>query len=123
VRDGAVSVDAQNTGGALVFMTFGKHRGKRLEDIPGDYLLWCLDNMGNLSPTLRRGIEDVLGVNQALPLKIPETVRNKVRETIKTWYRHASRKYHPDHGGNNDKQIVVNDCYETLVRAIESELV
>jgi hypothetical protein len=106
-----------------VFMPFGKHRGRRIDEIPPNYLLWCLDNMNNLSPTLRRAMEDVLGVNQACPVKIPETVRNKVREVAKTWYRRASLKYHPDHGGNTDRQIVVNECYESLVRAIESELV
>jgi hypothetical protein len=62
------------------------------------------------------------GSQQALPVKIPETGRSKVREAVKTWYRRASLKCQPDHGGNTDTQIIVNDCYESLVRAIESEL-
>lgn len=38
-------------------MPFGKHRGEDLEDIPDDYLVWILDNLDDLSPTLRRAIE------------------------------------------------------------------
>ncbi len=36
-------------------MPFGKHAGKRLAEIPRDYLLWCLDNVprNNIQKTLK----------------------------------------------------------------------
>ncbi len=99
-----------------MIMPFGKHKGKRLDEVPPNYLLWALDNMDRLSPTLRSAMEDVLEVRAHPPV---DTV-SAVCGAIKTWYRHASRKYHPDHGGSNEKQIVVNDCYESLVESIKS---
>lgn len=28
-------------------LTFGKHKGKRLRDVPITYLAWCMDNLEN----------------------------------------------------------------------------
>ena len=47
-----------------ITMSFGKHRGKALSEIPVDYLLWCLDNMTALSRHLRRAIETVVEESQ-----------------------------------------------------------
>ena len=38
-------------------LTFGKHRGKRLDQIPAGYLTWCLEEMANLYPETRLAIE------------------------------------------------------------------
>ncbi len=38
-------------------MPFGKHKGKRLVDVPADYLLWCYENLTNLSKDLKEYIE------------------------------------------------------------------
>ena len=38
-------------------MPFGKHRGEYLEDIPTDYLRWCVEKLDNLSAGLRQDIE------------------------------------------------------------------
>ena len=43
-------------------MTFGKHKGTPLEHIPPEYLLWVLDTVHDLSPRLRKGIEERLGI-------------------------------------------------------------
>jgi hypothetical protein len=39
---------------------------------------------------------------------------------LKTWYRGACRRFHPDHGGSNAQQIVVNDCHDALLKHIET---
>jgi len=39
---------------------FGKHKGKKLVDVPKDYLRWTLDNV-DLSGGLRKNIIEVLG--------------------------------------------------------------
>ena len=43
-----------------VLMTFGKHRGEMLGDIPGRYLKWLLENAEIREPALRRAIERVV---------------------------------------------------------------
>lgn len=39
-------------------MTFGSHKGKRLSEVPGDRLLFYYGNYKNLSPELKKYIED-----------------------------------------------------------------
>ena len=39
-------------------------------------------------------------------------------KVVKGWYRELSMKYHPDRGGSNDAQAIVNDAYERLVKAL-----
>jgi hypothetical protein len=101
-------------------MPFGKYKGEDLEDIPRHYLEWCLKNIQDLRQPLRGAIEDVLEYSERPRANKTEIVRCQVQETLAAWYRRASRKYHPDHGGSNEKQIVVNDCYESLTKAIET---
>ncbi|PYK64936.1 MAG: hypothetical protein DME50_10945 [Verrucomicrobia bacterium] len=42
-------------------MPFGKHKGKRLRDIPVSYLVWAESNCTNASAGLLRAITKVLG--------------------------------------------------------------
>ena len=39
-------------------MPFGEHKGKALANVPASYLLWCLDEIKNLSPPLKVYIEE-----------------------------------------------------------------
>ena len=43
-----------------VQMTFGKYKGRHLDEIPATYLLWVLQNVMTLSPPLRESIEGFL---------------------------------------------------------------
>jgi hypothetical protein len=43
-----------------VVCPFKKHKGKRLDECPIDYLLWCLDNHDTMSRSMRRAIERYL---------------------------------------------------------------
>ena len=77
-------------------MPFGKYRGEPLEDIPQRYLLWVLDNCHDLSPTLRRTIEDVLDIqNEIRPRGVPALPM----VVIDPWYRQLAREFHPDARG------------------------
>jgi exodeoxyribonuclease X len=41
-------------------MPFGKHKGELIEDLPEDYLYWCLENVEDLSPALQEEMEKQL---------------------------------------------------------------
>jgi hypothetical protein len=43
-----------------MIMPFGRHRGKKLDDVPLDYLAWVLENCANASPYLRDGIRRII---------------------------------------------------------------
>jgi hypothetical protein len=45
-------------------LTFGKHRGKRIEDVPEDYLKWLRGSSVTLDPEVRRAIEKRLEKGQ-----------------------------------------------------------
>ena len=44
-------------------MPFGKHKGEPIDLIAESYLCWVLDNCEPLKPTLRRAIEQELGLD------------------------------------------------------------
>ncbi len=106
----------------MMTMPFGKHKGKRLSEIPPGYLAWCLENIEDLDYWLRHEMEII--VRAATPeapkqLDVTQSVRSQMRETVKRWYRHASMRHHPDHGGTDERQRVVNECYEDLLSGVE----
>jgi Putative quorum-sensing-regulated virulence factor len=45
-------------------MPFGKHRGRRLHEIPTNYLLWARDTLTRLSTGLRQAIQEEIEVRQ-----------------------------------------------------------
>jgi hypothetical protein len=45
---------------AATIFAFGKHRGKRLDEIPVEYLLWVLDHCDHLWPQTRTAIQRFL---------------------------------------------------------------
>lgn len=42
-------------------MEFGKHKGKKLSELPKDYIVWALNNMENLDENLKHSLELELG--------------------------------------------------------------
>jgi hypothetical protein len=102
-------------------MPFGKYKNRLLTDIPPSYLEWCLNNIADLSPYLRREMEQLVGVQPQRPATSVDvdSIRAGLREVIKRWYRHASMRHHPDHGGSNERQRVVNECYQELADGVE----
>ena len=39
-------------------MPFGKHKGTLLDDLPIDYIKWCLENIDNLRDNLREEMQN-----------------------------------------------------------------
>lgn len=42
------------------------------------------------------------------------------RRVVKQWFAAMSRKFHPDMGGSAAHQVVVNLCYQDLIRRLET---
>lgn len=45
-------------------MPFGKHKGELIENLPEDYLHWCLKNVEDLSPALQEEMEKQLSMKR-----------------------------------------------------------
>lgn len=102
-------------------MPFGKHRGKQLSEIPDSYLMWILDNVESLSPTLRYAIELRLGLvpppDSPPPPSSPAARGGATVEMIiRAWHRQMAKRYHPDRGGTHEQMLVVNEGAELLNR-------
>lgn len=91
-------------------MPFGKHRGVPIDQVPESYLVWCLDTIEDLSPTLRREIEVVLGIQER-----PQPRAALVVSTVNTWYRRMAQQFHPDLGGSHEGMKAVNAGRELLL--------
>ena len=101
-----------------MIMTFGKHRGKHIRDIPNDYLLWVLDNCGNLQPTMRREIRIRLGLE---PPPRPHSADLTVGRVLEPWYRKLAREFHPDTRGSHLGMVAVNRARDLLVELTGGE--
>ena len=43
-----------------VTLRFGQYRGRTLSEVPADYLVWVLQNLSRLSPSMRESISNYL---------------------------------------------------------------
>jgi Putative quorum-sensing-regulated virulence factor len=90
-------------------MSFGKHKGLPLTEVPDQYLEWALRECGSLGQRMRRAIETELDRRFAesdaqVTIDIPAAAQGLVT----TWYRRMALKYHPDRGGSQEAMKVIN---------------
>jgi hypothetical protein len=92
-----------------MIMPWGKHKGRRLSEIPGSYLFWLLEECDSLRDDLR--------------IKIQEELRNRIHPKQKTgidvasirdWCRRASLVCHPDTGGSVAAMKLVNELRQLV---------
>ncbi len=118
-------------------VTWGKHKGRDISEVPSDYLVWCLDNMEWFDPghakfnkTLWEIVRRRLNLPTDLPKgespakprepkELPLKADEKLRRTIKQWYASMSRRFHPDLGGTAQEMTVVNLCHDSLIDLLE----
>jgi uncharacterized protein (DUF3820 family) len=82
-------------------MTFGGYKGRDVANVPEDYIVWALDNVATLSPTLRREMEFAIGIDRFGSRQVSS-------EIVGQWYRKMSVRFHPDHGGSHQAMVAVN---------------
>lgn len=96
-------------------MPFGKYRGQELSDVPGDYLVWVLENVDmSKRPTLRAAIEQRLGLTG-----MASGDRIDLVATIRDWYRRLALDFHPDHRGSNEAMLAINEARDRLCKMLK----
>jgi hypothetical protein len=120
-------------GAETVVFGFGKHRGRRVRDVPTPYLCWVIRECTRIDTgllaavfgELRRRDVDVaeLGRQREESLRREKEFRERgpspqsvdIRPIVDRWYRGLVMDYHPDRGGDTAAMQVVNDAYGRLL--------
>jgi hypothetical protein len=95
-------------------MTFGKHRGQPLSEVPPDYLQWCLCNCARMDPRLRRAIENELEQRCRPAATGPAVLILDLQAYIKQLYRKLALRHHPDRGGSHEAMKALNEFNEQM---------
>lgn len=96
---------------SAVIVTFGRHQGKHIKDIPTSYLDWMLSKVDNLSTTQMELILDEIEYRESL---IAKPIASHVPDRLQEVYRALSKKYHPDVGGSKEAMQAINEFYSAL---------
>ena len=100
--------------------------GVPLAEVPDGYLIWVLDNLEKLSPTLRTAIRIRLGLEEPSVASPPpenpfegyfarkDEERKELGQKVKSWFRQLAHDYHPDRRGSHDAMVAINDAHERL---------
>jgi hypothetical protein len=110
-------------------MPFGKYKGKRLNKLPTDYLVWCRDKCDNLTDELRAAVEEELADRTDTPKEEtaeqpaePEVSRpakvsplgQTLTGDVRMLFRNLALKYHPDRGGSHEAMRALNEFHDQL---------
>lgn len=105
-----------------VSLPFGKYRGIPLDQVPKNYLVWCLDTINDLRPALRKAIElEVFGDHQDYEAGKVAGVKLAI-DSIKSWHRKEAITHHPDKGGDRKTMALVNVLRDEIVQVLEGVL-
>jgi len=118
---------------------FGKYEGEFIEDVPTDYLEWCLDNLKDMKLPLRaafraelkrRGALDEPAHNRICP-RCEALARQRdseraalayqaddLRRTWDGWYRRLTLLLHPDRGGDTESMKLLNNANDELTELL-----
>jgi hypothetical protein len=100
---------------------FGKHRGRRVCDVPTGYLRWCLRECECLDPYLRRAVHEELRRRDGPapgPAPSGSTAVVDLPAVIRQWHRELVLKWHPDRGGSKEAMQAINDAHDLLQKLV-----
>jgi hypothetical protein len=101
-------------------MDFGKHCGRRVSEVPTSYLRWVIREATEISPWLRRCIQDEVarrdGGRHDTPQPPPRQSGAMVNigEVVRQWWREMALRYHPDRGGSTEVMQALNNAHQRL---------
>jgi hypothetical protein len=101
-----------------VRMPWGKHKGRRLLDVPSAYLVWLVEE-GDPPPWLRFEIRRLLhnrfSLTERVPPAQPDCSRcGRVRDRWPAVYSRLALAVHPDRGGSTEAMQLVVEADEFL---------
>jgi hypothetical protein len=113
-------------------MPFGRYQGCGLDEIPEDYLEWLIDDDVIRSARLRQAVLGELDNRRenfrrdyysAQPppssgINVPDAHRPYIDEIVRSGYRTAAMRYHPDQGGSGDQFRALHNAFEWLKERI-----
>ncbi len=103
----------------MVRMPFGKYKGQLIDDLPLDYIEWCLDNL-DLRPELEDAFERRLEgkssysspppppPNSGFLPKLDSKDIPLLIELMEAGRRSMAKSHHPDHGGDTATMQRIN---------------
>ena len=100
-------------------LSFGKHRGTSIDDLPDGYLQW-LFWLDTLQPDVEKAVKtEVLSRWPEKIVQVHRITRTKSKSPnhqarIKTIFRELALRYHPDTGGNTEAMQAINEFMEKL---------
>lgn len=101
-----------------MLMPFGKYKGRSLSLVPESYLSWILENT-KPKPTIRRAIEQQLGIRNMLPTA-PVDPSAAFLRTLSAWHKANCLRWHPDRpGGDSRVMAALNDAVDRLQKALK----
>jgi hypothetical protein len=120
-------------------LTFGKHRGQTIDQVPVDYLEWCLRKLAQLEPDMRAAMAAEIqrrstngpGAVRPPPLPPPppppppvdpREILGDLMYILEGWYRGLCLRHHPDRGGDPAVMRALNAAYEDLLRRLRQEV-
>ncbi len=109
---------------------FGKYKGKRLNKLPTDYLVWCRDKCDVLTEEMRAAIEEELADRTDAPpeeeagetastAELPKVTKvsplgQTLAGDVRMLFRNLALKYHPDRGGSHEAMRALNEFHDQL---------
>lgn len=119
--------DSNEQRGVMLRLHFGKYKGKRLPEIPSDYLCWVLNNCTNLSSYIRQAIEEHLEslddddeptFTAGAPPRQQQSGSVVTADLVRTWWRGLALDYHPDRGGDVRVMQALSDAHDRLRKMV-----
>lgn len=104
-------------------MPFGKHKGKRVADVPPEYLRWAVDHC-ELDETLYAEMMREMGAESEpavvwLERRLPH-LRTELLKTVRQWAERESWRNAIHHRSDTDVTVIVGEVAAAVTAAIDS---